>query len=128
MNENNFNLKQIFNKQIAFQQKVTKIENLPVDDPHWYSYHMLAMMEEMGEVLKADKRWKTHRNYYNSIEKLDEIADIFITLLNICIFSDIDCDKLLQTVNNKIDENEIRLKNLMFAEKMRRICSGEETS
>lgn len=103
-------LKDLFQNQIEFQSKITKIDKLPVDNYKWYSYHMLAMMEELGEVLKADKRWKTHRNkVYNPDEKLEEIADIFITLMNICIFSDVPSYKLIQAVLNKIDENNEKL-------------------
>lgn len=106
----NATLKDLFQSQIDFQFKVTKVDELPVDDYKWYSYHMLAMMEELGEVLKADKRWKTHRNKtYNPDEKLEEIADIFITLMNICIFSDVPSHKLIQAVTNKINENNEKL-------------------
>ena len=44
------------------------------------------MTEEMGEVLASDKRWKTHRKErYVREEKLDELADVFITA-SICVF------------------------------------------
>ena len=108
----NKNLQELFNKQIEFQKKVTELQELPVDSPQWYSYHMLAMLEELGEVLKADKRWKTHRNHrFVPDEKLEEVADIFITIMNICIFSDIEHDKLVQAVNRKISENMLKLEN-----------------
>ncbi len=108
----NKNLQELFNKQIEFQKKVTELQELPIDSPQWYSYHMLAMLEELGEVLKADKRWKTHRNHrFVPDEKLEEVADIFITIMNICIFSDIEHDKLVQAVNRKISENMIKLEN-----------------
>lgn len=99
-------LDELFLKQIDFQRQITHIPNLPYDIPTWYSYHMLAMMEELGEILKADKRWKTHRNErYVPAEKLDEIADVFITLMNICIFSNVDSATLVQAVENKIEQN-----------------------
>lgn len=108
----NKNLQELFNKQIEFQKKVTKLHELPIDSPQWYSYHMLAMLEELGEVLKSDKRWKTHRNHrFVPDEKLEEIADIFITVMNICIFSDIECSKLIQAVDRKISENTLKLEN-----------------
>lgn len=103
-------LDKLFKKQIEFQRDITNMQILPADSTQWYSYHMLAMIEELGEVLKADKRWKTHRNTrYIPDEKLEEIADIFITLINICIFSDVDSRQLLRTVNSKIDKNIERL-------------------
>lgn len=108
----NKNLQELFDKQIEFQKKVTKLQELPVDSPQWYSYHMLAMLEELGEVLKADKRWKTHRNHrFVPDEKLEEVADIFITIMNICIFSDIEHDKLVQAVDRKMSENMLKLEN-----------------
>lgn len=99
-------IKCLFQKQIEFQKQITNLINLPDDVPQWYSYHMLAMIEELGEILKADKRWKTHRNErYVPEEKLEEIADVFITLMNICIFSGVDSEKLVQAVEYKIGEN-----------------------
>lgn len=100
----------LFDKQIEFQKQITNLINLPDDVPQWYSYHMLAMLEELGEILKADKRWKTHRNErYVPSEKLDEIADVFITIMNICIFSNVDSKTLVQAVEKKIEENTKKL-------------------
>ena len=108
----NKNLQELFNKQIEFQKKVTELQELPADSPQWYSYHMLAMLEELGEVLKADKRWKTHRNHrFVPDEKLEEVADIFITIMNICIFSNIEHSELVQAVDRKISENMLKLEN-----------------
>ena len=112
MKKMNGKIDDIFNQQLSFQQKITNEVNLPNDLPNWYSYHMLAMMEELGEILKADKRWKTHRNnVYAKDEKIDEIVDVFITLLNICIFSDVDADTLVKATENKIKENTKRFEN-----------------
>ena len=73
-------------------------------------YHTLAMMEELGEVLKADKRWKTHRNErFVKEEKLDEIADIFITAMNMAMYSGFDDRTVLNAIEKKISENEVRL-------------------
>ena len=86
---------ELFKKQIDFQKsllirqgQIPTSNALPVDDLNWFTYHSLAMIEEMGEVMKADKRWKTHRNCrYEKDEKLDEIADVFITAMNIAMYS-----------------------------------------
>lgn len=103
-------LDKLFKKQIEFQRDITNMQILPADSTQWYSYHMLAMVEELGEVLKADKRWKTHRNArYVPKEKLEEIADIFITVLNICIFSGINCEDLFTATSDKINKNVERL-------------------
>ena len=60
---------------------------LPVDDPKLFSYHVQQLMSEIGELLDADKRWKNFRNgKYDKDSKLEEIADCFIVLVNICLF------------------------------------------
>ncbi len=111
------NLTQLFAEQIKFQEKILEGSNrpsfqIPCDDTENFKYHCLAMVEEMGEVMKADKRWKTHRNErFEPEEKLDEIADVFITLMNICIYSDIDANKLSEAVSQKINQNNERLFN-----------------
>ena len=83
---------------------------LPTDSVDWFKYHCLAMTEEMGEVLASDKRWKTHRNErYVREEKLDELADVFITALNMCIYSGYDSEDIVNAINKKIKENNERL-------------------
>lgn len=115
----NKSFKQLFSEQIEFQNAVlNKCDSqnedlvLPVDSVYWFKYHCLAMLEEMGEVLKADKRWKSHRNSrFEPEEKLDELADVFITTMNLCIFSGFTPEQVEQAVKNKIDENFERLEN-----------------
>lgn len=93
--------------QIEFQKRITGIEQLPSDNIEWFSYHMQAMVEELGEVLKADKRWKTHRNTtYNREEKALELADVYITLLNLLMFTGIPFEEFMEMVVNKQMENE----------------------
>lgn len=102
--------KEIYNKQIKFQRKITKNISLPKDDIYWFSYHVQALIEEMGEVLRADKRWKSHRNQiFNSEEKMKELADVYITVLNLIIFSGISYEQFQDTVLEKIEENLFRL-------------------
>lgn len=104
---------ELFNKQVDFQKSLLirqgqiPISNaLPVDDLNWFTYHSLAMIEEMGEVMKADKRWKTHRNCrYEKEEKLDEIADVFITAMNIAMYSGFSGEDIQNAISSKIDEN-----------------------
>lgn len=108
---------ELYDKQIQFQKDVFDYEagyeidlKLPQDIKSQYQYHMLAMLEELGEVLKADKRWKTHRNQrYVKEEKLDEIADVFITAMNIAIYSGIESKSLLEEIGRKIQTNKERL-------------------
>lgn len=106
---NSDSLQKLFNMQKEFQARITGLE-LPLDSTSWFQYHMTAMIEELGEVLKADKRWKTHRNTrYVPDEKMDEIADCFITLINIAMYSGFDCQQIVQAIENKIIENMNKL-------------------
>lgn len=103
-------LEDLFSQQQVFQKLVTGFDT-PVDNIVEFCYHMNAMQEELGEVLKADKRWKTHRNtYYNKEEKLEELADVFITMMNIAMYSGFDSATLLGAVEAKINKNKEKLK------------------
>lgn len=98
----------LFEKQAEFQERVAGV--YPGDSPAHFEYHIAAMVEELGEVLKADKRWKTHRNAaFIPAEKLDELADVFITVMNLCLWSGFDYDDLLDAVSKKIQQNFRRL-------------------
>lgn len=105
--------------QIEFQKEIIKkyqshLSNgkLPVDNPELFQYHMTAIVEELGEVLKADKRWKTHRNdAFDPENKMEEISDVFITFLNICIFSGYKPEDIMYNVNSKIKRNLERMIN-----------------
>lgn len=95
----------LFNQQGEFQHKVTGLTT-PVDNVRWFQYHMTAMSEELGEVLKADKRWKTHRNaFHDPANKLEELADVFVTAINLALFSGIDADTMVEAIRAKISEN-----------------------
>ena len=83
---------------------------LPIDDPKLSSYHIQQLVSEIGEVLEADKRWKNFRNdTYNRYAKLDEIADCFIVLMNIAMFSGFDSEEVYNAICNKIEEVSIRI-------------------
>lgn len=101
--------KKAYDNQIHFQEVITGVQ-CPGDNITQFSYHIQAMVEELGEVMKADKRWKTHRNQrYEVEEKLDEIADVFITAINISIHSGFTADEIEEAIRKKIDENYQRL-------------------
>lgn len=112
-------LQNLYNMQVEFQKQVLEKQSketgkpviaLPQDDISWFSYHIQAMVEELGEVMKADKRWKTHRNdRFEFDEKVDEIADVFITAMNIAIFSGVSSDQLVNKIIAKIQENTLKL-------------------
>lgn len=108
MNKSSF--KSSYLRQVEFQRKVTGAK-CPGDNLPHFSYHVQAMVEEMGEVMKADKRWKTFRNTrYDKGEKLDELADVFITAINMAIHSGFSVDDVESAIENKITENYERLK------------------
>ncbi len=109
-------MKELYNKQIKFQDTVKdsydfKVEELPSDTVAGFSYHIQHLISEIGEVLTADKRWKSLRkNKYNKEEKLDEIADCFIVLMNVGIFSGFTGEEIEEAISSKIDKNMSRSK------------------
>ena len=87
----------------AYKSESTK--TIPVDDVKLMSYHVQQLMSEIGEVLSADKRWKNFRNVvYDADGKLEEIADCFIVLMNIAMFSGFDDEQIANAIKNKISE------------------------
>lgn len=111
--------KSIYIRQECFQQELLDngmygnlgYKNVPDDNKNLFSYHMQAIISELGEVLEADKRWKNYRNVeYNRSDKLEEIADCFLTLMNIAIFSGYQSYEVEEAINNKITKNFERLR------------------
>ena len=111
----------IFNKQISFQNDVivkkgykqlvdkSNIE-LPMDNVDLASYHIQALMAEVGELLHSDKRWKNYRVDNIDMEnKKEEIADCFIVLMNIAIYSGLSAEEFEKVILNKIEENNKRI-------------------
>ncbi len=108
-------LEKIYQLQLENQEKMLKLgtydsfkmpqtEMLPCDDIRLFSYQIQQLMSEIGEVLDADKRWKNMRNSkYNQYDKLEEIADCFIVLMNIAIFSNIYADDLEDMILTKLN-------------------------
>ena len=103
-------IKQLFEKQIEFQQLLGF--NPPFDSPELFSHHLLGLITEVGEIAQADKRWKKNgRNkFYDRENKIEEIADAFIFLINVCLYSDISSDEFIKEVEKKIDINISRYK------------------
>lgn len=84
--------------------------SIPVDDVKLMSYHIQQLMSEIGEVLDADKRWKNFRNQkYDKDAKLEEIADCFIVLMNITMFSGFDGFELTEAINEKLNKVSERI-------------------
>lgn len=105
-------IKLLYDAQARFQQLIAD-GTIPRDDPEMLAHHLLGLVTEVGEVAQADKRWKKNKRngHYDYNEKLEEIADCFIFLLNICIYSNISPDELKIAVAKKIDKNRSRYLN-----------------
>jgi NTP pyrophosphatase (non-canonical NTP hydrolase) len=115
--------KAVYDEQVAYQNEIVQrsiytgfennVGNIPGDYPKLFTYHIQHLMSEIGEVLASDKRWKTFRNAkYNRDSKKQEIADCFIVLMNIAIFSGISAEELEEAICNKIKNNYRRIQNL----------------
>ena len=92
----------------AFKSESTK--TIPVDDVKLMSYHVQQLMSEIGEVLDADKRWKNFRNQkYDENAKLEEIADCFIVMMNIVMFSGFDGNQLVDAIDKKLTKISERI-------------------
>lgn len=118
MKTNEYSLKSLYDLQIKFQELVNKnigygeksTRKLPDDNPQLVSYHIQQLISEIGEVLAADKRWKNYRNGFVDMEnKKEEIADCFIVLMNIAIYSGMSAEELCNEILNKIEKNYKRI-------------------
>lgn len=86
-------------------------QGLPVDRPMLSSYHIQQLVSEIGEVLDADKRWKNFRNEkYDKEAKAEELADCFIVLMNICMFSGLSGDDMEKAISDKLDKVSTRIR------------------
>lgn len=120
---NKISFAELFNSQIENQNSLVKkdsyngfaskkIVNVPVDDPRLCSYHIQQLISEIGEVLEADKRWKNFRNNrFDKDAKLDEIADCFIVMMNVSMFSGFSGDEIANAIKRKIDIVHERIDN-----------------
>lgn len=88
-------------------------QEVPCDKPRLVSYHIQQLISEIGEVLDADKRWKSFRNNkYDKNAKLEEIADCFIVLMNIAMFSGFSAEQILDAINTKLTIVKDRIKKV----------------
>lgn len=123
VNERMLSLAELFNIQAGNQREMLKAGmytgqvggpidvELPMDSVSLSSYHVQQLVSEIGEVLTADKRWKSHRqDNYNSQDKLEEIADCFIVMMNIAMFSGFDGDDVTNAISDKLDVVAKRIK------------------
>lgn len=100
------NQKKMLNKGMyGMFNQAEDCKNLPIDVPQLASYHIQQLMSEIGEVLDADKRWKNFRNEkYDKNNKAEELADCFIVLMNICMFSGLSGEDMEKAIVNKIQK------------------------
>lgn len=106
-------LDKMFLLQQAYQ-KLALDKDAPVDSVQDFHYSMSALVCEIGEVLQADKRWKTMRNEeYNKEAKLEELIDCFAFLINACIFSGFSAvdvrNAFWKKVKKNFERSEIKL-------------------
>ncbi len=88
------------------------VGGLPVDSPALSSYHIQHLVSEIGEVLDADKRWKNFRaDKYDKDAKVGELADCFIVLMNVCMYSGIDAGELEMAIIDKMATVRKRVEN-----------------
>ena len=110
------NQRMMFDKGMydGFTNKVLdKYTELPIDEPKLASYHIQQLVSEIGEVLESDKRWKNFRNgHYDRNAKLEEVADCFIVLMNISMFSGFSADEVYNAISSKIVEVGIRISDM----------------
>lgn len=119
--DDSITLKGVYENQKQFQRMVidkygydTKdsLVSLPTDSVGVASFHMQALMEEVGELVKSDKRWKNFRNKeYDKDNKLEELADCFICLMNICLFSGVRYYDLEAALVKKLKGNYQRVQS-----------------
>lgn len=80
----------------------------------WYN-SLTAAVLEIGEALSEDTRWKllinanTKQPKVNRENVIEETADVFIYLINSCIFYNISAKELLNKIVEKQDKNIKRL-------------------
>ena len=91
-------------KNGKYNDFTSRRDMLPSDDPKLCSYHIQQLVSEIGEILDADKRWKNFRNEkYDKEAKADEIADCFIVLMNVAMFSGMSAEELYKAIDDKIE-------------------------
>lgn len=118
---NSLTFQDLFSFQMANQFKMLRdgmydefkfesTTSIPVDDVKLMSYHIQQLMSEIGEILDADKRWKNFRNQkYDENAKLEEIADCFIVLMNVAMFSGFDGVQLTEAIKTKMTKVSERI-------------------
>ena len=102
-------MKKAFEAQKMFQCRLTGLEEVN-DDPEKFSQQIIQLVEELAELLQADKRWREYRgDKFNEVEKEKELADVFIVVMNLAIFSGVSYEKIVDAIKEKICINFERI-------------------
>lgn len=102
-------MERAFEAQKMFQRRLTGLDEVK-DDPEKFSQQIVQLVEELGELLQADKRWREYRgDKFNEVEKEKELADVFIVAMNLAIFSGVSYEKLVDAIKEKISINFERI-------------------
>lgn len=93
-----------------------KLENLHHPDvcQHINNNVLWRMTQEIHEAviaLRNAKKWRQTKYLTDVNEYLDEVADIMIYFINLCLASGIDYEMLTQIVLKKIDVNIDRIRS-----------------
>jgi len=107
--ERKFILKEGVPERLAFGE--IKNLHLPETCRHINDNILWRMVQEINEAVVALKNGKTWREtkYFTDVnEYLDEVADIMIYFINLCLASGIDEEELTKIVIKKIMVNEKR--------------------
>lgn len=102
-------MERAFEAQKMFQRRLTGLDEVE-DDPEKFSQQIVQLVEELGELLQADKRWREYRgDKFNEVEKEKELADVFIVAMNLAIFSGVSYEKIVGAIKEKISINFERI-------------------
>ena len=74
-------------------------------------WRMTEEIHELSIALKNGKKWRQSKYFTDINEALDEVADIQIYFINLCLAAGIDSKQLTQLVLKKIKVNEDRIRS-----------------
>jgi len=101
---------EIFTTQKEVNETVLRI---PVGDkPEYFMLAINGIIEEASEAKQCDTRWKEtsfkrkgYKYHLDQDKKKEELADVFLQLVNACLYSDISASELIDAVSEKIRKN-----------------------
>lgn len=105
-------LNDLFDYQVKLQKILNNV-NLPDCNDEMLAEYALGIYTELGEALAINKNWKKWREKsgYNTSEFLEEIADVWIFLINFTLAAGMEADDIIYEINRKQQILSERLKN-----------------